>query len=276
MNADSGRRAIRALLAAGVALLALRLVPCSQPASGRGQPDVPPAVLRVGEVLNYRIDWQRYAGAGLAQLRIVDRGDFYGSLAWHFRASVHTAQPLRALYPMDDQIDSYALVPGLRGRGYEEHFREFGQPQDTSRTLVAPGEVSEARAPRVIVPRGTRDLVSAIYLLRVTNWSEQPELRVPVYDGQNVYEMVAKAGDPSELRLGGGNYQAREIAIRLLDGKKEIPDESFRIWLAEDGARTPLVGEADLPMGKVRMELTSDSAGNPLTPPERSSHPAGN
>jgi hypothetical protein len=264
-----------------VVCFAVWLVPRSKSASASDDAGVRPPAFRIGEVLNYRIDWQHYTGAGVAQLQIVDRGDFYGLPAWHFRASIHTAQPVRALYPMDDQIDSYAMVAGLEGREYQEHFREFGKPDDTTATLIAPGEISDAPAPRVIVPAGTRDALSAVYLLRVTNWRAQQELRVPVYDGQNVYEMVAKADEPSELHVATGNYHATEIEINLLDGGKEISDENFRIWLADDAERTPLVCEAYLPIGTLRIELTSDSAyeGQAVKRPtlqERSSLLAGN
>lgn len=281
MAANSSGRAIRRLFAAGLVCVAICLVPRLKPASVSNDAISQPPALRIGEVLNYRIDWQRYSGAGLAQLQIVDRVDFFGTPAWHFHASVHTAPPVRTVYPMDDQIDSYARVAGLEGREYEEHFREFGKPEDTTATLVAPGEISNAPAPRVIVPQGTRDVLSVIYLLRATDWREQRELRVPVYDGQNVYEMIAKADDASDLRVPTGNYHAMGIEIHLLDGAKEIPDEHFRIWLADDTARTPLLCEADLPIGALRVELTSDSAdkaraGESLTLAERSNHQAGN
>lgn len=280
MTANFLVRAIRRLFIAGV-VCCVWSVPHSKSAAISGGASIPSPAFRIGEVLSYRIDWQRYSGAGVAQLQIVDRGDFFGTPAWHFRASVHTAPPVRAVYPMDDQIDSYALVAGLEGREYEEHFREFGKPGDTTATLVAPGEISNAPAPRVIVPQGTRDVLSVIYLLRATDWREQRELRVPVYDGQNVYEMIAKADDASDLRVQTGNYHAMGIEIHLLDGAKEIPDEHFRIWLADDAARTPLLCEADLPNGALRVELTSDSsyearAGESLTLAERSNHQAGN
>jgi hypothetical protein len=260
MSADLGRRVGRLSMIIGAVCLAVWLLPRSKSASASGDTGVPLPALRIGEVLNYRVDWQRYTGAGVAQLQIVDRGNFYGSQAWHFRASVHTAEPVRALYPMDDQIDSYALVAGLQGSEYQEHFREFGKPQDTAATLIVPGEMSDAPAPHVIVPPGTHDALSAIYLLRVTNWREQQELRVPVYDGQDVYEMIAKPKGPSNLHVAIGNYKATEIEIHLLDGDKEVSDEHFKIWLADDAARTPLLCEAYLPIGTLRIELTWDSA----------------
>ncbi|HLW83095.1 MAG TPA: DUF3108 domain-containing protein [Candidatus Acidoferrales bacterium] len=240
------------------------------------------AVLRIGELLTYRIDWQRYAGAAVAQLRIVDRGEFYGASVWHFRAALHTAEPLRALYPLDDQIDAYASLANLQTREYQEHSREFGRPQDTQASLVFPGEASDAPLPHVLVPQGTRDALSAIYFLRTIDWSRVPEMRAPVFDGENIYQMIATDEKTESIHIAAGDFQTTEIKIRLLDGRKEIADERFALWLASNRARTPVLCEANLPIGVLRIELTSDSAFeagaafNRVTPPAHSNPRAGN
>ena len=232
--------------------------------SQRAQTSSSSPALRIGEILNYRIDWRRFSGAATAQLQIVDCRSLFGAPSWHFRAALHTAPPLRAFYPLDDEIDSYTLANGLQSREYQEHFREFGQPEDTAAALVLPGEPSNSTLPRVIVPPDTRDALSAIYFLRSMDWKAVPEIRSPVFDGQDVYTVIAAKEKTEFVQIAAGNFNATRISIRLLDGTREIPDEHFTIWLANDPAQTPILGEAHLPIGALRMELTSDSAG-PLT-----------
>ena len=216
--------------------------------------------LRIGEILNYRIAWRRFTGAATAQLQIVDRREFFGAASWHFRAALHTAAPLRVFYPLDDEIDSYALPAGLATREYQQHFREFGQPEDTSAALVVAGQTSTSPLPRVIVPPGTRDALSAIYFLRLADWHGVPEVRTPVFDDQNVYTMTATREKTELVQIAAGNFKATRISIRLLDGTREIQDEHFTIWLANDPAQTPILCEAYLPIGALRIELVSDSA----------------
>lgn len=273
---------IRWAIIAGIALSTPWFVYQSKPASaGHAENSLTPR-FRIGEVLNYRIDWQGHMGAGIAQLQVLDRESIFGAQAWHFRASLHTAEPIRAVYPMDDQIDSYAQLVDLESRRYQERFREFGVRDETDATFVSPGENSNAPAPHVIVPAGTRDALSAIYLLRITDWRKSPELRVPVFDGQNVYQMLAKYAATAEIRVTTGSYKATEIEISLFDGNRQVPDEHFKIWLAEDTVRTPLLCEAYLSIGTLRIELTSDSAfevqanGDAITRRARSNPRAGN
>lgn len=240
--------------------------------------------LRIGEVLNYRIDWRRFAGAATAQLQIVDRSQNFGVASWHFRATLHTTAPLRAFYPVDGQIDSYALPVGLQTAEYREHFREFDKPEDMAAALVLSGEVSNAPLPHVIVPQGTRDALSAIYFLRLTDWNAVSEIHAPVFDGENVYRMLAVREKREDIKGLAGNFAATKISIRLLDGSREIPDEHFVVWLANDPAQTPVLCEAHLPVGAVRLELVSDSAwvardGKLLalpSPAARSNPPEGN
>lgn len=283
MNAKLSHLTTRWAIIGSIALATPWFVSRSRPPAGAPTENARVPAFLIGEVLNYRVDWQRYAGAGTAQLQVVDRGNFYGSQMWHFRAAVHTAEPVRALYAMDDQIDSYAQFAGLETSQYQEHFREFGKPQDTDVALTSPGEMSNARAPHVIVPLGTHDPVSAIYSLRATDWLQTPELRLPVYDGQDVFEMVAKRGERTEVQIAAGVYTAMEIDIRLFDQDHEIPDEQFKVWLADDARQTPILCTADLPIGLLRIELTSrrdaadqTPAGKIPIPPGGSSPPAGN
>jgi hypothetical protein len=274
--------AILAVILACAALTAM-CIPSSaktHTASGTTAPKF--ATLRIGELLTYRIDWQRYAGAAVAQLQIVDRGEFYGASAWHFRAALHTAEPLRALYPLDDQIDAYASLANLETREYQEHSREFGAPQDTQASLVFPGEASDAPLPHVLVPQGTRDALSAIYFLRTIDWSRVSQVRAPVFDGENIYQMIFTDEKTESIHIAAGNFQTTKVKAQLFDGNKEIADEHFVLWLANNRARTPVLCEANLPIGFLRIELTSDSASgagaafNRLTPLPHSNPRAGN
>ncbi len=281
MKAHFNNVAIRWALIGGIALSTPWFVSHSRFLARSDNARAP--AFRIGESLNYRVDWQRYTGAATAQLQIIDRGDFDGAAAWHFRAKVHTAEPVRALYPMDDQVDSYALGGNLTTREFHEHLTEFGKLENTEASLVSPpGNGAVSSEPRVIVPPGTHDALSAIYFLRSTDWTAGQEIRAPVFDGEGVYQMRARAGAPSAIHVPAGTYEATKIEIHLFDGDKEVPDESFNLWLADDSARTPVLCEAQLTMGSLRIELAGNSASDaqtgalPATPQAHSSHPAGN
>lgn len=254
--------------------------------SARANPRTNPsdiAAIRIGERLIYRVDWQKYSGVAEAELDVVDRGNFHGLDSWHLRGVLHTLEPARALYPLDDQLDSYDYPAGFATFRYQERLREVGKPQASDVEFAPSGSPSSGDSPRVIVPPGTRDPVSTIYFLRQIDWQRIAEVKMPVYDGEDLYDILANREASDEIRVAAGDFPATRIAIRLFENGREVAGEHFKIWLARDAAQTPVIFEAQLPVGRVRAELTSALEARkifhraaPLNPPARSSRPAGN
>ncbi|MHB8411079.1 MAG: DUF3108 domain-containing protein [Candidatus Acidiferrales bacterium] len=229
-------------------------------ASGRAHPRPNPsniAAIKIGERLIYSVDWRNYSGAAEAELDVMDRSNFYGADLWHLRAALHTLEPARALYPLDDQLDSYDSPGGFATFRFQESLREFGKLQESNFAFVSPCSPSSNDSPRVIVPPGTRDPVSAIYFLRQVDWRQIREVRIPVYDGEDLYDMLADREASEEIRVAAGDFSATPIALRLFENGREVPDERFKIWLARDAAQTPIAFEAQLSVGALRAELTS-------------------
>ena len=254
-------RSLRSSISSANYFLSSLIIACALGfASGRAHPRSNPSgigAIKIGERLTYSVDWQKYSGAADAELEVMDRANFYGLDSWHLRAVLHTLEPARALYPLDDQFDSYDSPAGFATLRYQERLREFGNSQKSNFNFVSPGFPSSNDSPRVIVPPGARDPVSAIYFLRQVDWQRIKEVRIPVYDGEDLYDMLADREASGEIRVAAGDFSATPIAIRLFENGREVPGERFKIWLARDAAQAPLIFEAQLPLGTMRAELTS-------------------
>ena len=53
--------------------------------------------------------------------------DFFGKNAWHLQAFAHTENPLRMVFELDDQFDSYSDAATMTSLQYEMHLSERGQ-----------------------------------------------------------------------------------------------------------------------------------------------------
>jgi Protein of unknown function (DUF3108) len=211
---------------------------------------------RSGEILNYRLEWAPFSNAAVVRTEVVERRNLYGWGTWHFRATVHSQLPLRNLFEVDDQFDSYTDAATLESHQYEMYLDEMGKKQDDVLHLVAIGQASRGNVAPVIVQPGTRDPLGAFYMLRATDWKRTPEVRAPLYDGSDLYEMRAHLEVPVEtVATAMGNFQATRIAIRLFLHGKVVPETSFSVWLERDAARTPVLVLAEMPYGTVRGEL---------------------
>jgi hypothetical protein len=213
-----------------------------------------PAPFRAGERLAYQVRWASL-NAATAELEAVAERQFRGRAAWHLRAQARTVEAVRLLYPLDDQFDSYADAATLASLQYEMRKREAGRREDTTIRMTHEGDPA-GEGPSVRVPRGTRDPLGFFYFLRTADWRRTPEVRSTVYDGEKLYEVRARLVEARErVAVPAGGYDAAKLALRVFERGRELTDARFRVWLANDAARTPVLIEAELPFGALRVEL---------------------
>jgi hypothetical protein len=216
----------------------------------------PAMPFRTGEILNYRVAWAIFPNAAALQMNVVERRNLLGWQTWHFRASAHSENPARTLFEVDDQFDSYTDTATLESHQYELYLSEMGSKQNEVLHLIPVGQSSRGMVAPVLVQPGTRDPLGAFYALRGVDWQRTPELHVPVYDGEDLYEVHARREAASEeVAVDAGKFQATKISLRLFEYGKEVPHTGFLVWFAHDAARTPVLVLAEMPVGNVRVEL---------------------
>jgi hypothetical protein len=217
-----------------------------------------PMPFRIGETLNYDVSWSAFSSAATVQLCVSERREILGSRTWHFRASAHTLSPLRTFMPVDDQIDSYTDASTFESRQYETYLFEMGKQDNQILHFAVPGQLRRPSAPVVVVSPGTLDPLGALYMLRHVDWKRTPEFRAPVFDGEDLVEMRAHLDVANEiLAVNAGNFSASCISVHGYQRGEELKQESLSICFANDAARTPVSLEAEIPLGSVRVELSS-------------------
>jgi hypothetical protein len=210
------------------------------------------------ETLTFQVMFSKFTvKAGELQFNVVERRDFFGRPAWHFRANAQSIDTVRLIYPLDDQFDSYMDALRLTSLQYETYLRETGQKEDHTWRLDTGEEAIPSGLPAARVVPGTRDPIGLLYVLRAADWKKNPELRVPVFDGRHLYEVRAiLAEGTTSIKVPAGQFNASQIHVRVFENSKELTDTNFSLWLADDSSRTPVLIEAALPIGSARVELT--------------------
>ena len=264
-----------ARIASGAALLAAMLacaslVPAQQPkkptkprskapapAAAAPAPAPAPVPFRVGETLEYRVLFSKYAvNAGKIEISVIEQRSFFGHFAWHLRASAHTVDTTRMLYAIDDQFDSYTSVSNLSSLQYEMYLHEQGKEQTSLYRMTTDADPAPEQGTAVRVTTGTCDVIDFLYSLRAADWQRTPERRTPVFEGQHLYDTVARIDTPQGMvHVPAGDLPAFRVAIRLFDHGKEITDTHIWLWFANGAARIPVLIEAEIPIGIFRVEL---------------------
>ena len=226
------------------------------PRAPRSDPPEMAVPFRVGEKLDYRVGWQTFVTAATAQVRVEERRPFYGRVAWHFQAVARTVEPVRYLYAMDDQFDSYTDIASLASLQYETYLRETDKKEDKVVRMSTDGEPSAGNGPTVRVPPGTRDPLGAFFSLRSVDWEQNSEARMPVYDGKKLYELrVRRLSTTESATVPAGTFAATKLELRVYERNRELAHTRFFVWLSRDAERMPVLIEAQLPFGELRVEL---------------------
>lgn len=216
----------------------------------------PPLPLRPGETLDYSADLANLTNVATLRLVVAQRQNFFGRPAWHLQAFAHTQNPLRMLFAVDDQFDSYSDASTLTSFQYEMHLSERGDTFDRYFRMTTGREPAPPNATAARVLPGTRDPLGMIQFLRTVDWKKTPEVGGPVFDGQKLYDVRARIENPAvTVTVAAGTFTASRIAVRVFQKGKELKDTHFALHLANDGAHTPVLLEAAIPLADARVEL---------------------
>ena len=217
----------------------------------------PNSPLRAGESWDYSANVSKLSSVANLHLKVVEKRNFLGKSAWHLQAVAHTENPLRMVFALDDQFDSYSDAATLVSMQYEMHLNEKGETLNSVQRMSprdrepAPDGASAAR----VLP-GTRDPLGMMQYLRTVDWTKVPQVRSPVYDGHKLYDVYAQLQSRGEqVTVPAGTFNALKIDLRVLDHGQEMKDAHFTLYLSNDEARLPVLLEAVMPFATARVEM---------------------
>jgi hypothetical protein len=221
-----------------------------------GDPGLP---LKGGEILEFAADVAKVSNVATLELQTVEKRNFYGKNAWHLQALAHTQNPLRMVFELDDQFDSYSDASTMMSMQYEMHLSERGQKVTSVQHLTSTGrDAASPNAVQTHVLPGTRDPLGMMQYLRHVDWTKTQKVEGPVYDGHKLYDVIASlAGSGQSVSVPAGNYSADKVEIRVFDNGQEMKDAHFFVYFAKNEARTPVLLEAEMPFASARVALKS-------------------
>jgi hypothetical protein len=214
--------------------------------------------LQAGEVLEFAADVAKLTNVANLRLQIVERRNFFGKSAWHLQAFARTENPLRMMFELDDQFDSYSDAATLSSLQYEMHLNERGEKQESIQRMITDSAESAAapNATQTHVVPGTRDPLGMMQYLRTVDWNKLREVHGPVYDGHKLYDVRATyAGGSENVAVPAGSFATSKIDLHVFDAGVEMKDARFTLYLASNPTRTPVLLEAVMPFATARVAL---------------------
>src|SRR4029077_10237010 len=169
-----------------------------------------------GEVLEFTSSVAKVNNVASLRLVVGGRKEVAGTDAWHLQAYAHTQNPLRMVFELDDQFDSYSAPGDFTSVQYEMHLSERGQKVQSIQRMTATGrDAAPAGATAARVVPGTRDPLGTMQYLRSVDWAKTPEVRGPVYDGRKLYDVVAKKIGSADVVVPAGKFSTSAVEIKV-------------------------------------------------------------
>jgi hypothetical protein len=215
----------------------------------------------IGEALEFSANVAKVNNVATLRLVVNGRKEIAGRDAWHLQAFAQTQNPLRLVFELDDQFDSYSAPGNFTSVQYEMRLSEHGTKVNSIQRMTATGrEPASPDATEARVLPGTRDPLGMMQYLRSVDWAKSPQVDGPVYDGRKLYEVKAQKIGSAEVQVPAGHYSTNTVEIRVFDNGSEMKDAHFTLYLAKDAARTPVLLEATLPFAEARVQLVKKTA----------------
>jgi hypothetical protein len=219
-------------------------------------PTAPGFMPAAGEVLEFSGSVAKVNNVASLRLVVTGRKEIGGADAWHLQAFAHTQNPLRMVFELDDQFDSYSAPKDFASVQYEMRLSERGQKVQSVQRMTTGRLAGPAGTTAAVVLPGTRDPLGMMQYLRSVDWAKTPVVRGPVYDGRKLYEVRAEKIGSAEVEVPAGKFSTSTVEIKVFDNGAEMKDAHFTVYLAKDSGRTPVLLEAVLPFAAARVELT--------------------
>lgn len=208
-----------------------------------------------GEQLNFNF----YLGTnpqpvGTGSFQVRARSNYFNRDGLLLTSVLQTTGAGRALFPVNDQINSYVDAATLLPFRTELNLNEGERRRNFLVSLDQNGGAALfADGTRVEIPVGTHDLLSVFYALRSYDLTPPKRTTVSLLVNQRPRLLFVTALRRGDIALGGQTIPAVELALATND--PEGDRFNLRLWVSADKRRLPLRLTATTPLGLVRADL---------------------
>jgi hypothetical protein len=260
-------------LLAGLSLLTMSFAQTERPMhSTEGNPSAPVREIyplrtlqhnafKPGEKLTYVVHygWVN-AGEAVVELKESPR-DINGRKVWHAVGRGRSLGAFNTFYKVDDLYESYfdaqGVFPWVFIRRVSEGGYEFSQDyayRQQYREVLTQEKKTHA------VPGSVQDMLSAFYYARTLDLSNAKVGDVFVIDtflDNELWPLRMRYMGKETVKLRNGKFRCMKFQPVVQEGRVFKGNDDLNVWITDDGNRIPVLAQAKVLVGSIKMELTA-------------------
>lgn len=213
-----------------------------------------------GEKLTYVVHygWLN-AGEAVVELKEHNR-DIQGRPVWYAVGTGRSLGAFNTFYKVDDHMGSYidakGVFPWVFNRSVSEGGYEFTQDYVY---LQHRREVKTQREKTHEVPASVQDMLSAFYYARTIDYSRSKpgdEYTIDCFIDDEIWPLRMRYMGKETIKLRNGSYRCMRFQPVVQEGRVFKGNDDLNVWVTDDGNRIPVLVQAKVLVGSIKMELT--------------------
>ncbi len=234
-----------------------------KPAAGEVFPlrTVQQNAFRPGEKLTYIVHYGFVnAGEAIVELKEADR-EINGRKVWRAVGTGRSLGAFNTFYKVDDYYESYfdaqGVFPWVFIRRVSEGGYEFSQDyvyQQHKREVVTQEKKTHK------VPGSVQDMLSAFYYARTLDFSKAKkgdEFTIDCFLDDELFPLRIRFMGKETIKLRNGKYRCLKFQPVVQEGRVFKTNDDLNVWITDDGNRIPVLAQAKVIVGSIKMELSS-------------------
>jgi hypothetical protein len=213
-----------------------------------------------GEKLRYIVHygWVN-AGEAVVELKESDR-EIGGRKVWVATGKGRSLGAFNTFYKVDDyyetHFDARGVFPYAFIRRVSEGGYEFSQDYLYNQHK---GEVTTQKKQTHKVPPGVQDMLSAFYFARTLDLAHAKPgdvFTIDTFLDDELWPLRMKYVGRETIKLRKGKFRCMKFQPVVQEGRIFKGNDDLNVWITDDGNRIPVLAQAKVLVGSIKMELT--------------------
>jgi len=274
-RADMARKTLFALLGActlsiGFAQGKHQDKSTGEPAKGVGSlRSISHNAFKVGEKLEYVLHYG-IMNAGVATVELKEGGlDMLGRPTLHARAEGHSTGAFKAFYKVNDLYESHFDKTGVFPWVFTRRCDEGGYIINQDYAFMQHSHTVQTQEKKSFdVPPHVQDMISAFYYARtwdLSNLQKDQEFSVDLFIDNEIWPLKMKYVGKETIKIRNGKYRCLKFQPMVQKGRIFKSDDDLNVWISDDGNHIPVLVQAKILVGSIKMELSGyEGLANPM------------
>ncbi|MGD1846421.1 MAG: DUF3108 domain-containing protein [Salibacteraceae bacterium] len=222
-----------------------------------------------GEKLKYRVHYGLIdAGTAVIEVKNEER-QIAGRDVYHIVGTGKSRGAFDWFFKVRDRFETYMDEEGMFPWYFARQCDEGGYKINQNYTFYQHKEEVETQSGDVYeVPLGVQDMLSAYFYARTIDFeslSLGDTITVPSFVDNEVYPLSIRYLGIDTVKVKSGTFSCMKFCPVVQEGRIFANDEDLLVYISNDANRIPILAEAKILVGSIKMEITGwEGLANPL------------